>query len=71
MQKSKQKEPDPPKVLVPLPGDLTVDTNVSSRLVWGCSIVRRFAEIIQHPLSSFGGAELCEVARPKKKSENH
>ena len=25
----------------------------------------KFAEIIEHPLGSFGGAQLCEVARPK------
>ena len=28
--------------------------NVESRLVWGSLIVRSFAEIIQHPLGSFG-----------------
>ena len=29
--------------------------NVGSRLVWGFSIVRSFAEVVQHPLGSFGG----------------
>ena len=42
--------------------------NVGSRLVWGFSIVRSFAEIVQNPLGSFGGAQLCEVARPNKMS---
>ena len=34
---------------------LDIGFNVGSRLVWGFSIVRSFAEIIQHPLGSFGG----------------
>ena len=47
-----------------------VTANVESRFVWGSLIVRSFAEIIQHPLGSFGVPKLCEVARPaKKKSE--
>ena len=33
--------------------------------------MRSLAEIIQHPLGSFGGAQLCEVARAKKHSENN
>ena len=36
-------------------------SNVCSRLVWGFSIVRSFAEIIQHPVGSFGGAQLCKL----------
>ena len=32
--------------------------------------MRSFAEIIQDPIWSFGGPQLCEVAQPKKESEN-
>ena len=50
-------------LLSPVRGDFS---NVGSRLVWGSSIVRSFAEIIRHSPSSFGGLKLCEVARPNR-----
>ena len=39
--------------------------NVVARLVWGVSVVRSFADIIQYHLICLGSS-ICEVARPNK-----